>query len=110
MLLQVIYNIMGNASKHTQNGEITVSLNRAAGGLEAAIRDTGEGIAPEILPHVWERGVTSNGTGYGLSICKAFVEDIHGGRIRIESEPGKGTAVIFTLPLHSGELRMESGE
>ncbi|MDR1159000.1 MAG: HAMP domain-containing histidine kinase [Oscillospiraceae bacterium] len=111
MLLQVIYNIMGNAAKHTRNGEITVSLNRAAaGGLEAAIRDTGEGIAPEILPHVWERGVTSNGTGYGLSICKAFVEDIHGGWIRIESKPGKGTAVTFALPLYNGESKMESGE
>jgi signal transduction histidine kinase len=99
MLVQVVYNIMGNAAKHTRNGEIAVSLKQAAEGLEAVIRDTGEGIAPEILPHVWERGVTSNGTGYGLSICKAFVEEMHGGHIDIESEPGRGTAVTFTLPL-----------
>ncbi|MDR0999975.1 MAG: HAMP domain-containing histidine kinase [Clostridiales bacterium] len=109
MLLQVIYNIMGNAAKHTRNGEIAVSLKHASSGLEALIRDTGEGIPPEILPHVWERGVTSNGTGYGLFICKAFVEEIHGGHIRIESEPGKGTSVAFTLPLRNerkeGETR-----
>jgi signal transduction histidine kinase len=108
MLVQVIYNIMGNAAKHTRNGEIAVSLKQAAGGLETTIRDTGEGIAPEILPHVWERGVTRDGTGYGLSICKAFVEELHGGHIGIESEPGKGTAVTFTLPLRNVRWEDES--
>ncbi|MDR1330408.1 MAG: HAMP domain-containing histidine kinase [Oscillospiraceae bacterium] len=110
MLVQVIYNIIENAAKYTRNGEIAVSLKRTGCGLETVIRDTGEGIAPELLPRVWERGVASRGTGYGLSICKTFVEEMHGGHIRIESEPGKGTVVTFTLPLYNGELRMESGE
>jgi signal transduction histidine kinase len=99
MLLQVIYNVMENAARHTRNGEISVSLKQTADGLETVIRDTGEGIAPEILPHIWERGVTSNSTGYGLHICKAFVKDVHGGRIGIASEPGRGTTVTVALPL-----------
>jgi signal transduction histidine kinase len=102
LLRRVVYNLVGNACKHTKNGEITVGLRRTGDFLEASVRDTGEGIDPESLPHVWERGVTSNGTGYGLSIAKAIVEEIHGGVIGIESEPGKGTLVTFSLPVSAG--------
>jgi signal transduction histidine kinase len=99
MLKQAINNLLSNAAKHTRNGEITVSLNREGGKLTATVADTGEGIDPALLPGVFKRGVSGDGTtGYGLSISKTIVET-HGGEIRIESEPGKGTTVCFTLPI-----------
>lgn len=100
MLSQVIFNLMYNAHKHTQNGEITVSAENKGDCLEIEIRDSGEGIAPDLLPRVFKRGVSSDGTGYGLSICKTIME-MHGGSIGIESELGKGTVVTFTLPAAS---------
>ena len=105
MLSQVIFNLMYNAHRHTQNGEITVSLSfekpeQSGGMLNAVIRDTGEGIAADILPSVFERGVSSNGTGYGLSICKTIIE-MHGGSIDIDSVFGTGTVVTFTLPVQN---------
>ncbi|MDR1532361.1 MAG: HAMP domain-containing histidine kinase [Clostridiales bacterium] len=98
MLSQVIFNLMYNAHKHTQNGEIIVSLEQTGGVLAAAIRDTGEGIGLDLLPRVFERGASSDGTGYGLAICKTIIV-MHGGDINIESSLGKGTVVTFTLPL-----------
>jgi signal transduction histidine kinase len=98
ILTQVIVNIIMNAHNHTKNGEITVSLKQTGGNLITEIKDTGTGIPPDVLPHVFERGVSSDGTGYGLSISKTFIE-MHGGGIGIESEPGNGTAVTFSLPI-----------
>lgn len=99
MLRQVMGNLLFNAAKHTKDGEITVSLTCDGEKLITSVTDTGEGIDPGLLPRVFDRGVSGSGTtGFGLSICKAIVE-IHGGEIRIESEPGKGTAVFFTLPI-----------
>lgn len=66
--------------------------------LAVTVADTGSGIAPELLPFVFERGVSGGGgSGLGLAICKEIVEE-HGGEIFIKSEPGGGTAVTFTLP------------
>ena len=98
MLSGVIFNLMYNAYRHTPSGGIFVSLERTDDALKTVIRDTGEGIHPDLLPRVFERGVSAKGTGYGLSISKAILET-HGGSIAIESELGKGTAVTFTLPL-----------
>jgi signal transduction histidine kinase len=99
MLKQVVNNLIFNAGKHTRGGEITVSLEQDGDSLVAAVADTGEGIDPDILPRIFERGVSGDGaTGYGLSICKTIVE-MHGGEIHIESDPGKGTTVRFSLPL-----------
>lgn len=99
MLKQVVNNLIFNAGKHTKNGEINVSLTREGQQLITAVADTGEGIDPAALPRIFERGVSGDqATGYGLSICKVIVE-MHGGGIWIESEPGKGTAVRFSLPL-----------
>jgi signal transduction histidine kinase len=71
--------------------------------VEVVVEDTGRGIAPERLPHIFERynrpenpEQTDTGTGLGLYICKHIVE-AHGGEISAASEPGKGTAVRFTL-------------
>ncbi len=105
MLSQVIFNLLYNAHKHTRKGEINVSLQKSRGHLEIVVRDTGEGIYSHILPFVWERGVSANGTtGYGLSICKTIVE-MHNGSIRIDSTLGEGTEVTFALPINANRSR-----
>lgn len=98
MLVEVIFNIMYNAHTHTQNGTITVTLTQKDTMLCTEIRDTGFGIAPEILPNVFERGVSTTGSGYGLAICKTIIE-MHHGEIHIESKQSEGTAVTFTVPI-----------
>jgi len=110
-LTQTLFNLLQNARNHTENGAVTIAceLRVACGeweaeseGLEVAITvsDTGTGISSEFLPHVFERHSHDDGqgTGLGLSICKDIVE-AHGGKIAIESELDKGTAVTFTLPV-----------
>ena len=69
-------------------------------------RDTGAGIAPEALPHIFDRywqarDAASRGTGLGLAIAKGLVE-AHGGSIRAESTPGDGSTFTFTLPVATG--------
>ncbi|HPX70170.1 MAG TPA: HAMP domain-containing sensor histidine kinase [Bacillota bacterium] len=103
LLEQVITNLLQNAGTYTQNGEIRLSAHRKGGEIVACVRDNGSGIEPEMLPRVFERGVTTGGTGFGLFLCKMVVES-HGGNIWIESEPGKGTAVYFTLPVYGGQI------
>jgi len=106
-LIGVLSNLLTNANKHTKNGEIVVNIKMEKSPGEAneryisvAVMDNGAGIAPEIMPHVFERGMSGSGsTGMGLAICKNIVES-HGGKIRIESEPGKGTTVTFTVQLY----------
>ena len=70
--------------------------------MRVTVKDTGSGIIPEDMEHIWERYYkgrqSETGTGLGLFICKFIVES-HGGTIRAESEVGKGAAFIFTLPL-----------
>jgi len=68
------------------------------------VRDTGEGISLERLPHVFEVLYTtkSRGTGLGLAITRKVVER-HGGRVDIDSAPGEGTTVTIRLPLHAAE-------
>jgi signal transduction histidine kinase len=70
------------------------------GYLKITVTDNGSGIEPELLPHVFDRGVSGmGGTGFGLEICKKIIES-HGGTITANSEPGKGTTVVFTLPIY----------
>jgi signal transduction histidine kinase len=103
---QVLWNIVGNAIKFTDHGDVRVSVRRDNGEVIFIISDTGVGIAPEELPHVFEqfrqvdllpRG-SIGGTGLGLSISKSLIE-LHGGRIWAESEPGKGSTFGFMLPV-----------
>lgn len=103
LLVQVLTNILQNAGAHTQNGVITVNAKNKGNEIIVEVRDTGAGISPLLLPHVFERGVSLDGTGVGLYLCKTVVES-HGGRIGIESEPGKGTTVHYTFPVYEGQF------
>jgi signal transduction histidine kinase len=106
---RVIYNLVANAIRHTQpGGLVTLAVSARAEPPAAVIfsvADTGEGIATEDLPHVFERfyrgeksrSRATGGAGLGLAIARGIVE-AHGGRIWIESERGSGTTVRFSLP------------
>ncbi len=103
---QILSNLVGNALRYTPRDEsIRVQYRIIPDGqgkrAEVSVADTGIGIAPEILPHVFERFVKSrdsSGTGLGLPIAKYLVE-AHGGTISAESELGKGTTIRVHLPM-----------
>jgi signal transduction histidine kinase/CheY-like chemotaxis protein len=103
-LLEVFDNLVGNALKFTKpNGTITVGAARRDAHVLFWVKDTGTGIPPDELTHVFERywqakSGDRKGTGLGLSICKGIVE-AHGGRIWAESSSGRGTTMLFTLPV-----------
>ncbi|MDA8443282.1 MAG: ATP-binding protein [Peptococcaceae bacterium] len=105
-LLQILYNLIGNAIKFTEIGYIKVSAVRVSAGVEICVEDTGRGIPQDQLDSVFESfhrletALTrkSQGTGLGLAITKYLVE-AHGGKIRLESEAGMGVKVYFTLPV-----------
>jgi len=109
-LTQVMFNLLRNADNHTRSGEITVGAAVTDKEITFSVTDTGSGIIPELLPRVFERGMSgeAGGMGFGLSICRDIVQ-AHGGRIGIESQLGKGTKVVFSIPIiESGEWRMEN--
>lgn len=106
-LLQVFANLLGNAIKFTpQGGTITVGAETSDGSVVFTVADTGVGILPEHLPHVFERrwrGTakgTDPGTGLGLAIARGIVE-AHGGRIWVTSAAGKGSTFQFSIPLET---------
>ena len=103
LLAQVLTNLLQNARAHTKNGTVKVYAEKHGTEITVTVRDTGSGIEKEILHSVFERGVSTGGTGFGLFLCKTVVES-HGGSIWIESEPGNGTAVFFTLPVYEGQI------
>jgi signal transduction histidine kinase len=103
---QVLLNLLSNAVKFTpEGGRIGLTAGRKNGLVEIAVTDTGIGIASEDQAAIFEefRQVGSDetrkqeGTGLGLTLAKKFVE-LHGGRIWVESEPGRGSTFTFTLP------------
>lgn len=96
--IQVMFNLLTNAAKHTEGGRISISAESDDTIITVSVSDNGSGISPEFLPRVFERYAhdDADGTGLGLAICKEIVEG-RGGSIRIESKLGEGTAVIFTL-------------
>jgi signal transduction histidine kinase len=100
----VLINLLANAVAHTPaGGQVTVSAQRAGDSVEIAVMDTGEGIAPELLPRIFDRfvkGPASRGTGLGLAIARDLVR-AHGGTISAESRSGSGTTIRFTLPLEA---------
>lgn len=98
----VYFNLMSNALKYTpEGGSITTTVEHAAQHFTITVSDTGKGIDPKELPHLFERFYQAQGsiggTGIGLSLVKAYV-DMHHGTIEAQSEPGKGTSFVVTLP------------
>lgn len=109
---QIFMNILGNANKFTENGQITVTtkavpVNENTVSLVTSIKDTGAGISKSDLEKIFEpyyQGVLSEdvenlGAGLGLSLCKEIVE-LYSGNISVESELGEGTTVTFTVNLN----------
>ena len=101
-LQRVFVNLISNALKHTKNGTILVKAEEENNFIKVTVKDTGSGISEEDMPHIWERYYkgkqSETGTGLGLFICKFIIES-HGGKIWAESEVGKGTSFMFTLPV-----------
>jgi signal transduction histidine kinase/ActR/RegA family two-component response regulator len=112
-LLEVLENLVGNALKFTgAGGTITVGAASRGADVIVSVKDTGSGIAPEQLPHLFDRFWQAKkkdrrGVGLGLTICKAIVEG-HGGRIWAESTVGTGTTMYFTLPATGSPDRASS--
>ena len=113
-LQQVVWNLLSNAVKFTPSqGRVEVGLKVVEQQVEIIVRDSGEGIAAEFLPYIFERfrqadtsaKRTHGGLGLGLSIVNSLVA-MHGGHVRAESEgKGKGATFIVTLPLFTESLR-----
>ncbi|WPB82059.1 ATP-binding protein [Archangium violaceum] len=103
-LLQVFSNLLGNALKFTPaGGEIRVGARVEGEQVRFHVRDTGPGIPPESLAHIFDRFWQANrtdrrGAGLGLSIARGIVE-AHGGTLQVESEPGRGSTFSFTVPI-----------
>lgn len=99
-LVQVLINLLNNANRYTSGGMVTARAELLRNRVRVSITDNGEGIAPELLPHVFERFSRGDkgGSGLGLPVCKVVIEE-YGGEIGIESEKGEGTTVWFTLPV-----------
>ena len=105
-ITQVLLNLVGNAIKFTEAGRITVEASAADGTFYIAVADTGPGIALEDQQSVFEEfrqldsssTRTKGGTGLGLAISRRIIE-LHGGRIWVDSELGRGSCFRFTLPV-----------
>jgi two-component system sensor histidine kinase BaeS len=101
---EVVSNLVANALRHTSAGG-SVAVDALVGDLGRAVvvtvRDTGAGIDPELLPHVFDRfakSAGSRGSGLGLAIARGLVE-AHGGTIEVESAPGRGSTFRFRIPI-----------
>ncbi|HEY3311933.1 MAG TPA: ATP-binding protein [Anaerolineales bacterium] len=109
---QVLINLLNNGLRFTDQGSVTLSIQKLEDQLLVSVTDTGTGIAHEDLPKVFEefRQVGDEnwrrraGTGLGLYISRHFVE-LHGGNMDVESTPGQGTRFYFTLPLDSSRVQ-----
>lgn len=107
ILMAVVNNLLSNAMKYTPSGHIDVTCRQVAdsdtGYIQVTVADTGYGIAPEAVPHIFERYYQAGGkhqaegSGIGLALVKSLV-DLHKGTIRVESERGKGSTFILRLP------------
>ncbi|NVD97801.1 EAL domain-containing protein [Massilia sp. BJB1822] len=112
-LRQILVNLLGNAVKFTEQGEVCVQVSMAAQhemdgfGLRFEVRDSGIGMSPQAQQHVFESYVQPDpsttrrygGTGLGLAICKQLVE-LLGGEIGVSSTPGQGTTFVFSVRCH----------
>ena len=111
-IVQVLNNLLANAARHApESSPIRIAALREGDHVAVSVRDEGRGVAPELLPQLFDKhagagdGGTAAGYGLGLAICKGLME-AHGGRIRADSAgAGRGTTVTFTIPVAG-----ESGE
>ena len=106
---RVLYNLLTNAIRHTPaGGEVTLSATLVGDVVRVTVKDSGEGIATQDLPHIFDRFYRGEpartrdqdgqrGAGLGLAIARGLVE-AHQGTIEVNSEPGKGAQFSFTLP------------
>ncbi|HEU5432173.1 MAG TPA: ATP-binding protein, partial [Thermomicrobiales bacterium] len=107
-LLQVLLNVIGNAVKFTERGVIAIAVRAGDDSVEIEVADTGIGIAPEALPHIFDEFRQADdtthrrfgGAGLGLSIAKKLVE-LHGGAIEARNAPGAGAIFTIRLPVAS---------
>ena len=105
-LTQVLINLVGNAIKFTDAGEVAIKAEAHNGSFHVSVRDTGPGISAADQARLFQEfqqadnAITKKkgGTGLGLAISKRIVE-MHGGRIWVESQPGQGSTFTFTLPV-----------
>ncbi len=105
-LRQVLINFLSNAVKFTETGGITVTTEWKDGRVRLSVRDTGQGIPPEAVPHLFERfsqaevsiNRTHGGTGLGLAISKGIIE-LMGGTIGVDTAPGQGSTFWFEIPV-----------
>ncbi|HET6750800.1 MAG TPA: HAMP domain-containing sensor histidine kinase [Actinomycetes bacterium] len=109
-LRRAVWNLVDNALKYTRTGRVDLRLHAVDGVAELAVRDTGVGIAPSHLEHVFDRfwrapGVRGMaGSGLGLAITK-WVAQAHDGTVAVESVAGQGTTFVLTLPVVRGPVR-----
>jgi signal transduction histidine kinase/ActR/RegA family two-component response regulator len=117
---QVLWNLIGNAVKFTEDGTVTVRIEHLStphgpSMLEIAVEDTGTGIPADKLLSIFEKftqgdntiGRRFGGTGLGLAITKRLVEDLHHGELRVESQLGRGSTFIATLQYDAPEIVRE---
>ena len=112
-ITQVLLNLVGNAIKFTEEGEVTVEVATSNGNFLVSVSDTGPGLSEADQQKIFEEFHQADssttrkkgGTGLGLSIAKRIIE-MHGGRIWVESSPGNGSTFRFTLPVRV-ERQME---
>lgn len=108
-LEQVLRNLVHNSLKHTPpGGVIIISAREFSEFLQIQVQDTGEGIQPEHLPHIWERyyrDEETGGTGLGLAMVKSFIESMNG-EVTVTSTPGEGACFSITLPM--GNLPLDT--
>jgi signal transduction histidine kinase len=105
-LTQVLINLVGNAIKFTEAGEVAIKAEANNGAFYVSVRDTGPGISAADQARLFQEfqqadnAITrkKGGTGLGLAISKRIIE-MHGGRIWVESQPGQGSMFAFTLPV-----------
>ena len=100
-LTRLLWNLLDNALTHAERGNIEVRAEANGKDVRVTVKDEGTGIPPELLPRIFERGVSGkkDGTGLGLAFCREIVKR-HGGDIAVGSECGTGTTVTVTLPAH----------
>jgi signal transduction histidine kinase len=111
---KIVLNLVSNAFKFTLEGGIEVALRAAGRNAELTVRDTGAGIPPAEMPKLFERfhrvegtpGRTQEGSGIGLALVHELVR-LHGGEVRAESEPGRGTTFFVTIPFGRDHLPAE---